>query len=101
MYGAPVGTASVTSSTQLLSTDYKGRVFNINFMCGGTGSTMKLLTNGASGTVLIWEQTTSGLPKTQDFGPNGVLFDNGIYVQFDDKTTRATIVYRQEEKNNP
>ena len=101
MYGSPVGTANVTSSQQLLSTDYKGRVFSINFMASGTSSTIKLLTNGVSGTVLIHEQSTESLPKTVDFGINGYLFDNGIYVQFDAQSSRVTVSYRQEEKNNP
>ena len=99
MYGSPVGTTRVTSSQELVPTQYHARVFNINFMSAGTSSTIKLLTNGVAGTVLIQEQNTGSNPKTVDFGVNGVEFPNGVWVTLDAQTSYATISYRREESN--
>lgn len=100
MYGAPVGTITITSSTQIVPTNYAGRVFNINYLAGGTSTTIKVLNNGSAGTLYLQDQSTSSLPGKVDYGVNGHFFQNGIYILLDAQTTRATIAYRQEEGNN-
>ena len=99
MYGSPVGTTNITSSTQVIPQGYKGRVFNINFMAAGTSTTVKLLTGGSGGTVLLQEQSTGSNPKTVDYGIQGQLFDDGVFVLVDAQVTRVTLALRQEEKN--
>lgn len=102
MYGAPVGTIKVTASSQIIPKDYKARLFNVNFMTSGTSTTVQFYSGGtAPGTLVIQEQNSSGTPKTVDYGVNGYLFDNGIYIQLDAQASYATVQVRQEEKNNP
>lgn len=99
MYGSPVGNTTITSTTQVVPTTYHGRVFGINFLAAGTGTTIKIRNNGATGTILLQEQSTASAPLSKDYGVNGYEFSNGIYVEFDAQTSRATISYRQEESN--
>lgn len=102
MFGAPVGTINITTSSQIIDKSFKGRLFNVNFMSSGTSSTVKFFSNGtAPGTLMIQEQNTTSNPRTVDYGLNGYLFDNGIYVQMDGSVAYVTVQYRQEEKNNP
>lgn len=100
MYGAPVGTIRLTTSSQIIPTTYKGRIFNVHLIASGTSTTVKFLDNGSGGTLKLQEQSTSSNPKTVDYGVNGYLFDNGIYVLVDAQTSQVTIQYRQEEYNS-
>ena len=99
MYGAPVGTRNITTSTQIVPVGYHARIFNINFVAAGTSTTVKILNNGSAGTVFLQEQSVSSNPKTVDYGPQGHEFPNGLYVLLDAQISYATVSYRQEEKN--
>ena len=98
MYGSPVGNITITQSTQIVPVGYHARLFGINFLTSGTGSTVNFYDNGPTGTLVVSEKGTDP-PFTENYGINGIEFTNGIYVAFDAKTLRATVVYRQEEKN--
>lgn len=99
MYGSPVGTRTITASTQLVPITHHARVFNINYLAAGTSTTIKLFNNGPSGTLTLQDQSTTSLPGKVDYGVNGHLFTNGVYVLLDAQTSRVTVSYRQEEKN--
>ncbi len=99
MYGAPVGTKVITSSQQVVPTNFHARLFNMNILAAGTSTTVQALSNGATGTLILQEQSTSSNPKTVDYGVNGHEFPKGIYILFDAQTTQVTLSYRQEESN--
>lgn len=99
MFGAPVGNTTITTSTQVVPRNYHARLFNINFQASGTSTTVKFLSGGTTGTLVVQEQNSSSNPKTVDFGINGYEFPNGIYVLLDAQTLQVTLQYRQEESN--
>ena len=100
MYGAPTGDFVITSGTsQAIGTNYRARVFNIHLV-SGTASVIKLFDNGISGTLKIQETGTMATGKTIDYGVNGKIFNNGVFVQTDANLVTASISLRQEEFNN-
>lgn len=116
MYGAPVGTRTLTGSDYIIPATHQGRVFNMHILAAAT-TTVALRETGPSGTLRIQEivgpnvLTSNGAVgvvanPNRDYGINGYVFVNGIYLTLTsgtslaDGNTAVTISYRQEEKVN-
>lgn len=109
MYGAPVGTVSITASGYILSTTITDagsttvntpqgtRIFNIHLISGGTASVLNIA-NGQGGT--NWLKLTCPVVSTGntfDFGINGVFFPLGAYATVDGNIVTAQIQCRQDQ----
>jgi hypothetical protein len=109
MYGAPVGTVSITTSQYLISTTVTDassstvtiptgtRIFNIHLISGATASVLNIA-NGQGGTnylKLTCPVVSTG--NTFDFGINGIFFPLGAYATVDGNIVTAQIQCRADQ----
>lgn len=73
------------------------RVFALNFLSDGTAGVV-ILRNGTStgGTVYVTENGVVSSGKTVAYGPNGVNFPGGCFLDVDSHVTAGVVVYSQE-----
>lgn len=107
MYGAPVGTVSISATGYILSsttTDAAGtavnnpigtRIFNIHLISSGTPSVLNIA-NGNGGTNYLKLTGTASTGVTFDLGVNGICFPNGAYATVDGNIVTAQINCRSD-----
>jgi hypothetical protein len=109
MYGAPVGTVSVSASGYIISsttTDANGdtvltpkgtRIFHIHLISGGTATVLNIA-NGAGGTNYIQAKAAVvSAGNNFDFGVHGMYFPNGAYATVDGNIVTAQVTCRAEQ----
>lgn len=73
------------------------RVFSLNFLSDGTAGIL-ILRNGTStgGTAFVQENGVVSSGKTVAYGPNGILFPAGCFLDVDAHCTAGVVSYSQE-----
>jgi hypothetical protein len=73
-------------------------MFGINIVASGS-TAIKFYTSG-SGNTLHWQENfttaVTSLSTSKDYGINGILFPDGLYVYPDSATSQITVIYRKD-----
>jgi hypothetical protein len=88
--GDPAGnvSAGINNSAADVVTEGRSRLQGINMVCSGTAGTLNFLKTSPTGTNLFKLGSVASATATRDITipDNGLLFDNGIYIQYTQST---------------
>jgi len=88
--GDPAGNASagINNSAADVIIEGRSRLQGINMVCSGTAGTLNFLKTSPTGTNLFKLGSVASATATRDITipDNGLLFDNGIYIQYTQST---------------
>ena len=95
--GDPAGNVSAGINNSAAASIFEGRsrLQGINMVCSGTAGTLNFLKTSPTGTSLFKLGSVASATVTRDITipDNGLLFDNGIYVQYTQSTFGTITVF--------